>query len=471
MGNHTTKISLLLSCFLMVIPCAADAINDNNDASKLAKIIEFHPNCAPEVIEDIELINPLVSKNGSVSVDTKEAMRRAMLVELREVATEKGADSIILNSVKVLLPEAKKTAKLAVSRFRMKMAAQLLRLCPDDQSLSQRLTPFDHTGNRQFGLGNLSREEREIVIRQPGTEQPDIAALNSANISLKDGVYDMTLGAKTAQLQESFGYPTAEFQLSDNTQLRAYGRNHWFYLQNDELVKVTTENEYFNRNLINLLPFDDRFDEAHWQLFDQYGKNAKETAVVISSESQANTRWQLKPLWRKNNAQEKVLKGFDYVQKGFTPPAIKYSHKIPDYGWLIEFLSRAPEARQRALEKRLENTLGKIYIDRVTITYLMDKFMRFTVVNGQLKTVTIEDSILKTAKDSKTHQWRLRNLRQNQTIDNVKAELAKTDATQTDDSLSTNDSLSINYNDYSVKYHFFEHKDQLKLYQVSFSVF
>lgn len=452
-----------------------------------AKIIDFQPNCTPQLLESIDLIEPLQSVNGAVSAQTKEAMRRNMLLELVELAKEKQAEAIILDNVKVMLPESKKTGKSAVTQFRMKMVAQFVNLCGDDKTLSKNVTPFNHEGNRQMELGGLSFKQQQIVIRQPGTEQKNIPALQSALISLETGVYGAYLGATQSKIIDLFGFPTAEFQLDNTTKLMAYGRNHWFYFKKNELVKITSENLHLNRNLINLVPFDDRFDDALWQLYQRFTKNTKQATFNLSQEKIGNlASHQLLPVWRSNNAQENVLNGFNYSIASFVDPILTFTPQTKNYGWLIALLDQDSDQRQSELDKLTNNAIGKIYIDRVTISYVVDEYMRLNLVNGKLRDIIIGDRLFrykdvlksrysldsKSKPESMEHSlWQLGDIRQESRLETVLTLSSNNGVDMDNNALQTGDTLTISHTNYNLKYQFYEQQNQLRLFQLHFSVF
>lgn len=445
-----------------------------------AKIIDFQPNCKPELIENTDLIEPLQSANGVVSAQTTEKMRRSMLLDLVELAKQKNAEAIILNDVKVLLPESKKTGKSAITQFRLKMTAEFINLCPEDKTLSQKVTPFNFEGIRQMELGGLTFKQQQIVIREPGTQQKDIPALQSAKISLEKGVYGAMLVATQEHIVDTFGYPTAEFKLDSTTHLFAYGRSHWFYFKNDQLIKISSKNLHLNRNLINLVPFDDRFDDAKWQLYQRFTKNSKEAELEVSKHKTSNAAGHLlRPVWRKNNAMENVLDGFNYSMTSFIEPILTFSPQTIDYAWLLAFLDKDPDARQAELDRLTDNAIGKIYVDRVTISYVIDEYMLLNLVNSKLREIVIGDSLFKSsdvfkiAKNAastekprlnRQPQWQLGDIKQESSFESIQN-------MSPDNALQTDDTLTINHPNYNLKYQFYEQKNQLRLFKLRFSVF
>ncbi|WP_145992394.1 hypothetical protein [Shewanella sp. GutCb] len=251
---------LKISLFFMTLLASVT----NIQAAELAIISDYKPNCIVDILAPISLTvnTPKYQDLGPPEESTAFAL---ILHQLREEATAQGADIVLLTNVKnkKITIAKRKTSK---SSLIIHIEAQLYTVCEADKSFSHERTAYTADGyelqtmSYQYTISpNVIKPTEPIVVANN-------MVLPAANISFATGVYDIKLGASTAQTAEKLGPPSITLTLLNHEQIWGYGRNLWFTYSADRLKSVSSELSLLNSAGQNSIGYRDGFDDIEWQL-------------------------------------------------------------------------------------------------------------------------------------------------------------------------------------------------------------
>ena len=94
--------------------------------------------------------------------------------------------------------------------------------------------------------------------------------LANSSISIKTGLYGMSLDSSQSLVKETIGKPNAILRLNKNVVVWGYGRTHWLYFDNGKLVNFSTKPPYLSQESINNIVHSDTFDNLEWQVNQKF---------------------------------------------------------------------------------------------------------------------------------------------------------------------------------------------------------
>ncbi|XOV78323.1 MAG: hypothetical protein ACFHVJ_15425 [Aestuariibacter sp.] len=421
------------------------------------EIINAYPNCQAGQAESITFKKELLSKNGIVSYAEKEKTFKFMRDQLIQKGRDKAADAIILTDKRVIMPKSRRTGIEADGDLYLSLAAELINYCDDDRSLSTNPAPFNREGSKILQLGGFSREAMSFTMSQPGEARAEQVSGLSNVISLQNGIYGIKLGDSTETVKNQFGFPSAQFNLSDSHILFAYGRAHWLYFQQDKLIAVTTENPWFNQNLLNLIPFDDYFDSKEWILFGEH----KSGSVLSQSAVRQSGNQQLSSSGYKISDVEFKLQGFNYKRRQTNFPSLSALASEGNYEWIAETVLNGKQSAA-TLNKLVTDAAGSIYNDRVSVTHIYDQFLRVETITQEIKEIIIGDSFFKDVETA--NKWSFGMFSKDMSIEDCRKILPG-------DTQQVGDTLLVVTESNQLEFQFYEERGRLMLYQIKLKGF
>ena len=256
------------------------ANSDTSPQPQGAKILDKKPNCIATTLEPITL-SVTSKKYPSETKPLESEAFAAVLAQLKQAATEKGAEAILLTQVSNHILGKVKQKKLSqrssqetvkTYQLRTQLEAELYQLCEDDKSLSNESAAYDSKGY-EIRKSNFEYTFEPLL---PKTAAKIAAAktLPPAIVSLDNGVYGAKLGMSPEELYELLGPASIELPLSAQDFAWGYGRQLWFVFTNQLLSAISTDFSPMNNTGLNLIEYRDGFDGAPWLINGELGYRA-----------------------------------------------------------------------------------------------------------------------------------------------------------------------------------------------------
>lgn len=248
--------------------------------AELVPILNYYPDCEYKVID---------THVGDYKTEQRflYETREQVLKEIKKEAIVNGAEAIIILDLKIK-QRFKSSRGLAnrskySSLYDIKYVTELIELC-GNKKLSTKQTPFNSQLQRQ--LANSSKKiNMSVKVKLPAKEKLYRPKITDAVISLEYGIYGMPLGTNLEDILAAFGDPSVELNSQRGEYIIAYGRKHWLYFQDSQLVKVESISPVLSVEILNKVPMLDFFDDEEWKVLGKYSKNTDLVDMGIKPES------------------------------------------------------------------------------------------------------------------------------------------------------------------------------------------
>ncbi|WP_144210596.1 hypothetical protein [Shewanella donghaensis] len=260
-------------------------------AKSLPPILDHLPVCSPTVIDGIYVENTLKNSSNDKLIATSFRL-------IQQKAKDKRVDAVIITN----LIEANKII----------ITADLIDFCDENDSLSSVKTaynqfsrkPVSFTSNttntstsasintRSTSIAkaktptpvvietsiptNTSAEQRSLSSSIPTLSDRELSILANqvgsppTNVTLSSA-YGLKINDSTQRLSELLGPASALFTLSDRTQAWLYGRQLWFFIENEKIQQISyKDRSMLNYNGKNLISYNENFDN-NWLIDDKAG--------------------------------------------------------------------------------------------------------------------------------------------------------------------------------------------------------
>lgn len=238
-------------------------------AASLPPILDLLPRC------DYPIVATINASQNTTAWETEldqqnSALMRQVLLSFREQAAAQGADAVLiqdLSSSKSIIEGRTRRNSGAQYRLTIRYQIALINRCDEDQSLPLRDSAFNQHGQRIQGRFSQTATLNTVIeLAVPEKSLPEV----NTDIGLRQGFFGLHPGMTSQQVQQAFGIPTAFFTLTDDSNLLAYGRQHWLWLRDDKLALISQQLRPLSLRLSNLLAEDVRFDRTTvWQIEGQ----------------------------------------------------------------------------------------------------------------------------------------------------------------------------------------------------------
>ncbi len=238
----------------------------------LATISDYEPNCITQTLASIKLDASSTNYDARKTPEQSEAFSNA-LKQLRQLATEQGADTLLLTNVTNHIfnfttekkrPGPSDGRMIKETSLKTHLEAQPFIVCEADKSLSNIRAPFSSDGYKVRTL------EHKFTLKLKKTESAATLAqaitLPSDTVSIEEGVYGIKPGMSSSQTLEKLGPPSIEVQLKNQDTAWGYGRSLWFIFSADRLTQITSELELLSGYGRNMIGFRDGFDDTPWKI-------------------------------------------------------------------------------------------------------------------------------------------------------------------------------------------------------------
>lgn len=244
----------LLSCFVTVSSQAQTTLPD---------ILDYYPSCQYEITDTLTIEKKFFAKN-------RDRVQRALLESIQRKAKVKGANAIVLLDQKITHKDRHSSSRTYDSI--MSYHLQLLNSQCDRKVSSEQVTPYNSQGNKnlildlELDLGTHKTKKRNLLL---GTYKHTPAQKNISidkNISINGSIYGVAMGTSIEQVTDKLGPYNVVVRVNDKQRIIGYGRNNWFYFEDNKLFGFATDLPLIPQYLLNAIPFVDRFDDSSWFL-------------------------------------------------------------------------------------------------------------------------------------------------------------------------------------------------------------
>ncbi len=386
--------------------CHQDA--DAKIPKDLPEILDYYPNCSYQVI-----------KNDTVKVVTdepkSEKVNAKLLNRLRQRAQEVSADAVILLKKKIKKTSTSRSSDLgqSISTFRLSYEAEFIKQCIELNSNNRKLLPLNHLGKRVIKTVATRLDSKKFVVTFPQKAKLKRPEVNSNEVSLENGVYGLKVGTDYQQVIKTFGAPSVTLLLHENELVISYGRHHWLYFQNNELVKIQTVASFLSQESLNLVPYLKFFDDYDWEINSLVKRKASLAQVRegLNIDTELNQQNQLllensdstlvlNFMVSKNSQNQEVryfLSDFTLQANDYTAsPTQKFEHQDKQYLIAEQAYLKLQGGQSidlQDLQEQLGSPLGRITLSKNTELNIYNSHLMVQTNNADLSALFFNENV------------------------------------------------------------------------------
>ena len=256
----------------------------------LPPVLNSYPKCDYQVVKQAEATDKTVARDDDVEA-AKQTLRQNAIVKIRQQAADAGAEAVILTDVQGVMSnsESLRTIRHTGAEVRFRVAAELISLCQEDQSLPTVYTPYNSAGVKQASTSQPAvATTMQFTIAIPAKALPDnIEAPPLANtISLQQGFYGAKIGMSPPQIQALFGMPDAELTLQNNDTAWIYGLEHQVLFAGNAAIAFSQKNNILSAEIKKRMVENPRFQQLEWRLDNAFSRRASLTEIKATYQDQ-----------------------------------------------------------------------------------------------------------------------------------------------------------------------------------------
>jgi hypothetical protein len=404
-------------------------------SSELPEILDYYPDCDFKVIGEVTKgTKQRGTFKESFSYKEKMPIVRRLFKQIQEHAKEKQADAIIIieQTIKSNLFEINSGKQRAVRK--VGYTAQLIDLNRCENTNGSKVTPYDHDGTQQIGGTKTFTLSKQIQISSPQEDARNMPTITSNNISLTEGIYGVKLGTPFEKVVNSFGSPSIIFTADNRHKILSYGRRHWFVFQDDKLVEAGNVNKWFSKELVNQIPFDERFDDMSWIIDEKVNAKApldqvqnKLGAKLLSGHQKliSETPNEVQTLTfstyvnKPSAPTSLLLDSFEIRQKSYNPDnlSILYSYQ----GVYEQISNHLMDQSNKTLQPSALSTvpLAKIWLNEISYKLVYSPYLIATVRGNDIVKLYFTENLFQSEGMPKRTNWSFLRVSQWQTLHEV----------------------------------------------------
>lgn len=415
------KVFNKIVCFTVFSMSSIFSISSIAQAAEVP-VLEYFPQCNYQIL-DKRAYKYKVEKTNDSNVLTQENLSKAMQIligRMRSHAEELNADAILLVDREIEGVEEKTWTKNQDEHVLVTYMAEIIKQCDNNSDTSRKPTPYDKFGapQKEITLGKVGGWQQQIVFAMPSDQKRLEPELNSTEISIENGIYGVPLSTPFGEVIKIFGTPTLSMRINDKQQLIAYGRNHWFWFTNSKLARVATDSGIFTTEFINLLAFDDRFEQQEWQIEGKIRKGDKIPPELASNSANNQTLNILSENYVDEDNQRTISKviGFDIVQREFNalPQVELIDSQV--FNNVIDTYIGSENRLQLLVSDLPQQPIAKIWRDSTTELLLFDNHIVVEATGNNVSKVYYLDKVL---ASQQSNGWQFNGIEQGQTLQHV----------------------------------------------------
>ncbi len=478
MNCYPLKVTILVYLFSSFFYIPAVTANVN-----LPPILDYYPNCSYKTIQTsttkMKTEQPWVEKTTL-----------ALLTKLRRKAKSLGADALIIID-KEINKEANHDKYYGMSatdvkKYTVSYEAEFIKHCQTDGANAQKLTSYDHQGNKVLKTYSTNITlETKIVFTPPAKAKLNHPIITNKELSLAQGIYGVNIGTNYQQVIDNFGDPSIVISMFEGEIIVGYGRKHWFRFQNNILVKVQSNLVVFSPALLNRVPLRDFFDETPWLVDNKIMrqttfsdvKSAMKMDVHLNKQKKVVIKGQDNTLilsftYRNNsndNEKNYFLDNFSLESNVYSEPVfVGENRRVAQFEGLETLLSQLTQGEVvelGLLSKDLGDPVGRITISATSYVDIYNSSLLVEVKKSELVSIQLLEELFNIEDDlSLNTSWSLGNFIQGKSI----TELRKFFPEHV---YELDDSVQIDSDEFELTLLFDENDDQKILYEAKVTIY
>ena len=444
---------------MLTLPSFAQT--DNTAA--LPEVYGFYPDCEYPVLESVRVKRKMLMKNNMVDKVSEKNAGSESIEKIQKMALEKGASGVILTGRKVLNVANNVISKKAKNQAMLEITADLVGECDGEWAFSKRPTPLDISGKKKLHLelGTISGWQKQIVLDINDTYEKHEPALKNNLIDLKQ-VYGLALGASTEEALALYGTPTLHLSLGTNAQLLGFGRNHWLVFVDNRLHSIGSKNHWLSAEVVNHVPFDDRFG-SDWAVLDQVSaaddiskamslpgakSNGKKKEIVIPGNDSQLVIWFDGAVEGKDKVVQKVT-GYSLQSKNM-PEIVNADDNKNVYSAIQAYLQ---QEEQDGFETKqiADYTIGEIWLDKRSKMLMFNGHLLALIKGDSVSRLHFLEQVFSDAFQPQNSHWLFNRVKQGQSMDEVVNTLG-------DEAFGFDDTLEVSTEPYTKELYFYNDK-------------
>lgn len=351
---NQTKVLRAMAISMCVIPTISFASDVN--VAELPPVLDFYPNCQYQVID-----SKRVAKNFRKPNVIEHQVQ--IISEIRKRAKEVNADAVILTEKKIKQGEYHFGPDME-HLYKLSYSAELIRNCDAGDDLS-RPARYNQEGNRVRRVEG-SRISLTLNSFSKVEEHYTRPAISDFSLSLQEGIYGVPLGSTYQQVVAKLGDPSAELFHYDNQRVIGYGRRHWFYFEQDSLVRVQSLKTELSQVISSEIPYWQDYDQHAWLINSKVGKSALLSEVIDQLELDSSTKLNKNSQLVLTDKGNKLVLQFTYSKD---PQTNKKRYSLSYFDYHVSDYKKAKALSDIAIEPLL-NQLSQAYssLDKQPLT-------------------------------------------------------------------------------------------------------
>ncbi|GGA82457.1 hypothetical protein GCM10011369_25550 [Neiella marina] len=454
----------------MSLAIATLSVATTATAQDLPPVLDHYPDCQYDTISSASVKKKFVIKSGSIDRESEQRAIREAIFELRQQAQNAQAYGVILtgwsNHVarwSNVLEDVREGGRLDNHKPELEVFGDLIGHCDGAMRFSNRVTPINQYGQQQMALGGIHGLKKTIVFNvEPGNPryQPTLA---HSIVDFDRGAYGAKLGMTMSQIEQVYGTPSLRFAMTKDTVLLSYGRRQWLVFNNDQLVEITTENRWFSSDLVNHIPFDERFDDDQWQLWGTVSNNtafdqlkskidkkmdADDHSVVIQDGDQQLTLW-LTGVVENNNQISRKVTGYTLSQQHVEQTKLALNPNQINAVISNHFNQQTEtELESQHVE---DFAIGEIWVSKTAKMLLFDDHVTVLLKGKSVDKLYFLEHVFSDQWQPRDQPWSFLRVSQGQSMEDAIAILG-------DDAFAEEDSIELMADNYSKELYFYDGK-------------
>ena len=293
------------------------------------------------------------------------------------------------------------------------------------------------------------------------------------------------MGENLQQVIDTFGDPSVTLLLHEHELILGYGRRHWFYFQEDKLVKIQTTPPLLSQESINLIPILEFFDYYNWKVNKLISRhsNLTEVKLALGIDIELNEKNQL--IIKDNNnvlalnfsvSVSYPSKEKNYSLSGFTLQTNTYQSyptnniEQKDQSLIIDLayfkLQEGGIVDSKELNKQLGDPLGYITLSKYSELNIYNSNLIVQTKNSKLESIFFNEEVFLEEHNfsDELGPWQLGPFIQGRTLEEIKSYLPN-------DAYITDDEVEIETENYILSLFFGDIDGENSLYQAELKLY
>jgi hypothetical protein len=366
----------------------------------------------------------------------------------------------------------------AFKYLNLSFTAELITLCEPVPGYAKKSTPYNKLGVKQhkLNIGVVKGWEKKINM-DIFTYQRLTPTITDRIISASTGFFGIALGSPYSHVVEKLGTPTFVLQFTERQKLLAYGRDIWMTFKDKKLVHVTNQQIWLSTELVNMLDFDERFEEQNWLLEgkiinNQPTEEAKRLVAHSGSNNQLIIHHDKNTLHihteashnsHTNKHSNKVI-GFTLE---LSDSKISLTPNLPNQSAVNQLISAYIKDIDRdevLIEKLKTAAIGRARIDSVSELLLYDNHLVVARQGTSINKLHFIERVFAKQSSDETQAWTFNRISQGQSLEQIMQIFGA-------DAFSYDDTVEVDAANYTKKLFFENTNGQNKLIAAQISVF